>query len=131
MGRDPIDRAVSKLLGDSLRALYAIIMLRIVVERGPIHGYGIRKLVEEVSRGAARPSESTVYDTLKRLERMGLIESFWGESPLGGPMRKYYRATELGREVLSRLLEELQPILSAILGISPEAGSPWARSGDS
>jgi len=98
---------------------------------GLSHGYGIRKLVEEMSKGVAKPSESTVYDTLKRLERMGLIESFWGESPLGGPMRKYYRATPLGKEVLSRLLEQLKPILSAILELAPEGVSPWARSGES
>jgi len=36
MGGDPADKAVSKLLGDSLRALYAVMMLKIVVERGPI-----------------------------------------------------------------------------------------------
>jgi len=106
---------VDKLVSDVLKSLYAIAVLRIIAERGPIHGYGIRRVLEEVSGGRVRPSESTVYDTLKRLERMGLVESFWGESPVGGPMRKYYRVSEKGREVLARVLEELAPLLRSLV----------------
>ncbi len=111
------DRDVEKISSEVRKALYTIAILRIVVEKGPIHGYGIRKALSEISGGKLSPSESTVYETLKKLEKMGLVESFWGESPLGGPMRKYYRATERGREVLEEVLSELRPLIDALLSV--------------
>lgn len=44
-------------------------------------------------------SEGTVYPLLSRLQREGLVESNWRESP-NGPPRKYYRLTDGGRQVL-------------------------------
>ncbi len=44
-------------------------------------------------------SEGTIYPLLSRLQREGLIESEWRESP-AGPPRKYYRLTPTGRAVL-------------------------------
>jgi len=109
-----MSEAASKILNEIRRSLYTVTILRIIVEEGPIHGYGIRKRIEELSGGLLKPSESTVYETLKRLEKMGLIESYWCESPIGGPMRKYYRAKEAAREVLNNVLSELERLLSVL-----------------
>ncbi len=91
-------KIVEKLIRDARTSLYMVAILKILVDRGPLHGYGIRKLLHELSNGKPNPSESTVYDVLKRLEKLGLIESYWGESPFEGLMRKYYRAREGARE---------------------------------
>lgn len=42
--------------------------------------------------------EATLYATYRRLEKDGLVESYWGESS-GGGRRKYYRITDAGRAV--------------------------------
>lgn len=42
--------------------------------------------------------EATFYATYRRLEKDGLVESYWGESS-GGGRRKYYRITDAGRAV--------------------------------
>lgn len=48
----------------------------------------------------------TVYPALRRLESARLIESVWDHKNAeksGGPPRKYYRLTRLGREHLNKL----------------------------
>ena len=55
----------------------------------------------------------TVYPALRRLESVGLIKSLWdhqGAEKSGGPPRKYYRLTALGRERL-KLLRDRYPLL--------------------
>ena len=55
----------------------------------------------------------TVYPALRRLESAGLVESLWdhkGAKKSGGPPRKYYRLTALGRERLT-LLRDRYPLL--------------------
>jgi DNA-binding PadR family transcriptional regulator len=58
----------------------------------------------------------TVYPALRRLESAGLVESLWdhkGAEKSGGPPRKYYCLTALGRQRLKllrdryRLLEKM------------------------
>jgi len=48
----------------------------------------------------------TVYPALRRLESAGLIVSVWDHKNAeksGGPPRKYYRLTRMGREHLDKL----------------------------
>ncbi|PIQ23330.1 PadR family transcriptional regulator [bacterium (Candidatus Blackallbacteria) CG17_big_fil_post_rev_8_21_14_2_50_48_46] len=47
-------------------------------------------------------SEGSIYPLLKRLQKEGLIDTFWSESSTGPP-RKYYRLTEKGHEILTRM----------------------------
>ena len=40
---------------------------------------------------------ATLYTIFKRLEKDGIISSYWGDESQGG-RRKYYRLTEIGHE---------------------------------
>ena len=73
-----------------------------------MHGYGLRKRLAGLLGG--EPPESTVYDVLKRLERMGLVEARWAVSS-EGTMRRYYRLTPRGREALRGAVEALRSAL--------------------
>lgn len=73
-----------------------------------MHGYSIRREFEKISDEKIVPSEGALYDLLKSLERYKLIEGFWAEA--GGRPRKYYRLTDLGREVLNELRDEIRVI---------------------
>jgi PadR family transcriptional regulator, regulatory protein PadR len=56
----------------------------------------------------------TVYPALRRLEASGLVRAFWSHriaEKSGGPPRKHYRLTVLGREHLG-LLRERYPLLA-------------------
>ncbi len=106
--RDP----VAALLRDARTGLLALLALRLVIEKGELHGYAVRKLIErETGRS---PPESSVYDALKRLEKLGLVESYWARSGQG-TIRKYYRARPGANEVLRSVLRELCPLVTPIL----------------
>lgn len=92
---------------DARSGLLALLILRLLVEHGPLHGYGVRRLVAEVT--GVEPPESSVYDALKRLERLGLAESFWARSR-EGTIRKYYKARPAAREALEGALAGVAPL---------------------
>ena len=61
----------------------------------PQHGYGISQQVKKMSGGAVVISAGTMYGTLSKMEKDGLIRFCYEEEK-----RKLYQITELGKEVL-------------------------------
>jgi len=84
------------LKADTLQILLAL-------EGSERHGYAILKEIERATEGALRLAPSPFYRKLKRLEETGLMDET-DERPapeLDDERRRYYRLTDLGREVLS------------------------------
>ncbi len=108
------ERALKKLRKDLRTGIYALIVLAIL-RSGIMHGYAIRKKFEELSDGKIVPSEGTLYDLLKSLEKLKLVRSFWGES--GGRIRRYYEITDLGLEVLDELRKEFSELVKILEGL--------------
>lgn len=78
------------------------------------HGYAIGKEVEERSEGRLRPTTGALYQALRRLQEDGLVEP--AERPdddNGDARRKYFRLTELGREVAAAESERLARLVEA------------------
>lgn len=65
----------------------------------PRHGYAIIKEIEEREGGATVPSTGALYLALQRMEADGLIGSAEPPSDETDARRRYYRLTELGRDV--------------------------------
>ncbi|AHF81103.1 PadR family transcriptional regulator [Thermococcus paralvinellae] len=103
---DPKEKALKKLRKELRAGTYSFIILSILEDKGDMHGYAIRKEFEKLSDGKIVPSEGTLYDLLKSLEKYKLIEGFWAE--VGGRARKYYRITPLGKKVLGELRKEVE-----------------------
>lgn len=61
----------------------------------PNHGYGIVQTVEKLTEGAIRLTPGTMYGSLSKMEKDGLIQFVREEDK-----RKIYQITELGMEVL-------------------------------
>lgn len=76
-----------------------VLVLALLAERQR-HGYEIAKLIEERSQGELRFHAASLYPTLYRLERRGLILGRWVEKA-GQRRRRYYRLTPEGRRVLA------------------------------
>ena len=89
---------------DLIRGHIDTIILKILWE-GDNYGYEIMKAVSTNSAGEYELKEPSLYTSLKRLEKQGHIQSYWGDESQGG-RRKYYRITESGRTVLERALSE-------------------------
>ena len=64
----------------------------------PMYGYLIAKRLADGGEGVLAGKQSALYPVLRNLEAAGLAESDI-EPSISGPPRRYYRITELGREV--------------------------------
>ncbi|WP_297503571.1 PadR family transcriptional regulator [Thermococcus sp.] len=109
---NPKEKALKKLRKELRSGLYSYLVLSILEKEGELHGYAIRKKLNELSNGKLVPSEGALYDILKGLKRLSLVEDEWAEA--GGRPRKYYRLTELGREVLEELRDEIKETVLVI-----------------
>ena len=63
------------------------------------HGYKIAKLIDRRSDGTLKFHVASLYPTLYRLERRGLIQGRWVERA-GVRRRRFYRLTAQGRQTL-------------------------------
>lgn len=79
-------------------AFYILLCLR-----RPNHGYGIVQTVERLTEGAIRLAPGTMYGSLSKMEKDGLI-SFVREED----KRKIYLITPLGTEVLQIELRRIE-----------------------
>lgn len=74
---------------------------------GDNYGYEINRSIAQKSKGRLALKEATLYTALRRLEKDGLITSYWGtDDKSGGPRRRYYAITQAGRERLEQRLRE-------------------------
>ena len=71
-----------------------------VLRRGEAYGFEIYKAIRDATGGDHEIKEATLYATYRRLEKDGLVESYWGDESQGG-RRKYYRITDAGRAVFA------------------------------
>ena len=71
--------------------------------RQPQHGYGISQRVRQMTGGAVTISAGTMYGTLSKMEKDGLIEFVREEEK-----RKIYQITDLGNEVLTLELRRIE-----------------------
>ena len=65
----------------------------------PVHGYAIAQRLEQVSRGAVKVPEGSLYPALHRLENRGLLAADWKKTETGREA-KFYRLTRKGRKQL-------------------------------
>lgn len=69
----------------------------------PNHGYGIVQTVEKLTDRAIRLAPGTMYGSLSKMEKDGLIQFIREEDK-----RKIYQITELGLEVLQLELKRIE-----------------------
>lgn len=69
----------------------------------PNHGYGIVQRVEKMTEGEIRLSPGTMYGSLSKMEKDGLIAFVREEDK-----RKIYQITELGIQVLDLELKRIE-----------------------
>ena len=77
----------------------------------PQHGYGINQEVNSMTDGEVSIGPGTMYGTLSKMEKDGLIRFVNEESK-----RKIYESTDLGREILSLELKRIKRLYLNSLG---------------
>lgn len=75
------------------------------------HGYGIVQTVDRLTDGEIRLAPGTMYGSLSKMEKDGLIRFVRDEEK-----RKLYIITELGQEVLETELKRIKRLYTSIQG---------------
>ena len=65
----------------------------------PLHGLGVARRIEQVTRGTFRVKPGSLFPALHRMEEEGWLSSYWGESA-NNRRAKYYQLTKRGRRQL-------------------------------
>lgn len=81
----------------------------------PLHGYGIIQTVSELSEGRVRLRAGTLYAALDRLVDDGSLAADH-EEVVEGRLRRYYRITDDGLEVLRSGVELMEANAAAARG---------------
>ena len=65
----------------------------------PMHGFGIARRVEQVSRGVFKVNPGSLLTALQRLERAGWLDAEWRQTE-NARRAKFYTLTRTGRRQL-------------------------------
>ncbi|MFZ0275025.1 MAG: PadR family transcriptional regulator [Acidobacteriaceae bacterium] len=65
----------------------------------PLHGFGIARRVEQISRGVFKVNPGSLLTALQRLERAGWLDAEWRQTQ-NSRRAKFYRLTRAGKKQL-------------------------------
>ena len=65
----------------------------------PMHGFGIGRRIEQISRGVFKVNPGSLLTALKRLERAGWLDAQWRQTE-NSRRAKYYSLTRAGERQL-------------------------------
>jgi PadR family transcriptional regulator PadR len=87
----------------------------------PMHGFGIARRVEQISRGVFKVNPGSLLTALSRLERAGWLDAEWRQSA-NARRAKYYTLTRAGRRQLDAQTSDWTRRASAIARILKAEG---------
>jgi transcriptional regulator len=97
-----------------LQGTLDLMILKTLHALGPLHGFGIARRIEQISKDVLQLNEGTVYTSLLRLQQQGWIASEWGASE-NNRKAKFYSITRRGLKQLALETENWQRI-SGVIG---------------
>jgi PadR family transcriptional regulator PadR len=92
--------------------LYMLI-LKMLVRHGQLHGYEIANAIHEVSDDVLQVEEGSLYPALQRMLLKGWVTAEWGVTA-GNRRARYYQPTPAGRKQLLAEVEQYQRVNGAI-----------------
>ena len=90
---------------DVQQGTLALMILKTLESLGSLHGYGIARRIEEISKNRLTLNYGTLYPALLKLEQEGAIKAEWSLSE-NNRRAKYYALTAAGRKQLARETRE-------------------------
>lgn len=89
----------SRPKNDILQGTLALIVLKTLDARGPLHGYAITSHIQRVSASLLRVEEGSLYPALHRMTQDGWLKAEWGTTEKNREA-KFYTITAAGRKQL-------------------------------
>src|ERR671913_1825548 len=98
---------------DVLQGTLILLVLRTLEALGPLHGYGIARRIEQISKDVLQLNQGTLYPALLRMEQERWIAAKWGASEKNRKAR-FYSITAAGRRRLTKETEDWRRMSSTI-----------------
>jgi PadR family transcriptional regulator PadR len=103
---------VTELTTDVIQGTLDMLILK-TLSLAPLHGYGIGRRIEQISRGVFKVNPGSLLTALHRLERAGWLDSKWRNTD-NSRRAKYYSLTAAGRRQLEVETESWQRRVTAM-----------------
>ena len=101
------------------------IILKLLKEEGPTHGYALTQRVEQLTEGKIKLTYGALYPILHKLEKEKAVVT--ASEIYNNRMRIYYSLTPKGHSVAVEKLRELQEFIESLQKIAePKAGLTYA-----
>ena len=98
--------------GDLVTGTLDLLVLK-ALQLGEAHGWGIMDRIRTTSGGQLQVNQGSLYPSLYRLKRQGLIVNHWGVSE-NNRRARYYALTAKGREALAAERQEWERLSGAV-----------------
>jgi transcriptional regulator len=98
---------------DVLQGTLDLMVLKTLEAMGPLHGYGIARRIEQVSKESLSLNQGTIYPALLRLQQRGWIKAEWGTSE-NNRRAKYYSLSRLGKKQMEAETENWERIAATM-----------------
>ncbi|MGE3617373.1 MAG: PadR family transcriptional regulator [Gemmatimonadales bacterium] len=95
-----------------LRGSLDLLILR-AISRGPLHGYGVMRWIEQATDHALAIEEGSLYPALYRLVDRGWVDSDWGVSE-NNRRARFYSLTPKGRTQLKTEVRDFTRFTDAV-----------------
>jgi PadR family transcriptional regulator PadR len=108
-----------------LKGSMKTIVMKLLKEEGPLHGYAITQKVEDLTQGKVKLSYGALYPVLHKLENDGVLVT--ASEIFNNRTRIYYALTEKGQSVVIEKVKELSEFIESLQHIiEPKAGLSYA-----
>jgi len=122
-----VERIAGKF-GKAMKKGFISTLILMVLEKEPMHGRQIKKVIEERTFGGWEPTDSTIYTILKDLREKNLIRSI--QTPDRDEKTITYEITDDGKNTLEIMIkkeqemrESMRSIITSTFGIKDELNS--------
>ena len=97
---------------DLVRGTFDLIILK-TLSWGPMHGLGVLRWIEDVTKQRLQIEEGALYPALHRLEQKGWLDAEWGYTE-NNRKAKYYELTRAGRQQLRTEVSSWERYVEAV-----------------
>ena len=96
-----------------LQGTLDLMVLQALQAMGPLHGYGIARRIEQISKEALKVNQGTIYLCLVRLMQKRWIKAEWGTSENNRKAR-FYSISQVGQKQLMQETANWQRVSDTI-----------------